>query len=189
MPRPVAYLDESFHEGGPLGFYVLAAAVLATELDQARDAMRALRGGRRTNKLHWNEMDERDRHAAVTVAASLTGTYLVAVGAPVPPRGQERARRIVLRRLVGELHAIGVLDITAESRGGVLDRRDVELLRRVRFDLPKGTRVHLDHQRGETEPLLWLADIIAGAVREGRQGRTRYRDVLADRRMVVEVEC
>jgi hypothetical protein len=96
MPRPVAYLDESFHEGGPLGFYVLAAAVLAAELDQARDAMRALRGGRRTNKLHWNEMDERDRHAAVTVAASLTGTYLVAVGVPVPPRGQELARRIVL---------------------------------------------------------------------------------------------
>ncbi len=77
MPRPVAYLDESFHEGGPLGFYVLAAAMLATELDQARDAMRALRGGRRTNKLHW----------AVIMAASLTGTYLVAVGAPVPPRG------------------------------------------------------------------------------------------------------
>jgi hypothetical protein len=189
MPRPVAYLDESFHEGGPLGFYVLAAAVLATELDQARDAMRALRGGRRTNKLHWNEMDERDRHAAVTVAASLTGTYLVAVGAPVPPRGQERARRIVLRRLVGELHAIGVLDITAESRGGVLDRRDVELLRSVRFDLPKGTRVRLDHRRGGTEPLLWLADIIAGAVRATQEGRSTYREVLADRLTLIAVDC
>ncbi|MGH3615372.1 MAG: hypothetical protein ACRDRK_22800 [Pseudonocardia sp.] len=189
MPQPVAYLDESFHECGQLGFYVLAAAVLATELDQARDAMRALRGGRRTNKLHWNEMDDRDRHAAVTTAASLTGTHLVAIGAPVPPRGQERARRIVLRRLVGELHAIGVLDITAESRGNVLDRRDVELLRSVRFDLPKGTRVHLGHQRGETEPLLWLADIIASAVRASRQGRTSYRDVLADRLTVIEIDC
>jgi hypothetical protein len=189
MPRLVAYLDESFHEGGPLGFYVLAAAVFATELDQVRDAMRALRGGRRTNKLHWNEMDERDRHAAVTVAASLTGTYLVAVGVPVPLRGQERARRIVLRRLVGELHEIGVLDITAESRGSVLDRRDVDLLRSVRFDLPKGTRIHLDHQRGETEPLLWLADTVAGAVRASREGRTGHRDVLADRLTVIEVDC
>ncbi|MDN5932386.1 MAG: hypothetical protein L0I24_15190 [Pseudonocardia sp.] len=130
-------------------------------------------------------MDDRDRHAAVTVAASLTGTYPVAVGAPVPPRGQERARRIVLRRLVGELHAIGVLDITAESRGGVLDRRDVELLRSVRFDLPKGTRVCLDHRRGEAEPLLWPADIIAGAVRATREGRTIYREMLADRLTLV----
>lgn len=109
-------------------------------------------------------MDDRDRHVAVTAAASQTGLYLVTIGAPVLPRGQERARRIVLRRLVGELHATGVLDITTESRGTVLDRRDVELLRSVRFELPKGTRVRLDHQRGENEPLLWLADIIAGAV-------------------------
>ena len=174
MSRPVAYLDESFHEGGQFGFYVLAAVVPAAELDQARDAMRTLHGGRRTNKLHWNEMDDRDRHTAATAAASLTGTNLVVIGAPVPPRGQERARRIVLRRLVGELHALGVLEITAEPRGSVLDRRDVELLRSVRLDLPKGTRVHLDHQRGETEPLLWLADIVAGAVPASRQGRTRY---------------
>lgn len=98
MPRPVAYLDESFHEGGPLGFYVLAAAVLATELDQARDAMRALRGGRRTNKLHWNEMDERDRHDAVTVASSLTGTYLVA--------SELRCRRVV-RSALGASCSVG----------------------------------------------------------------------------------
>jgi hypothetical protein len=45
--------------------------------------------------------------------------------APVPQRGQERARRIVLRRLVTELHAIDVVKMTAESRGTVLDRRDV----------------------------------------------------------------
>lgn len=186
MPRPVAYLDESFHEGSQFGFYVLAAMVLVAELDDARDAMRALRGGRRTTKLHWNEMDDRDRHAAVAAAASLTGTYLVAVGAPVPLRGQERARRIVLRRLVGELHDLGVAEIIAESRGGVLDRR-----RRAgatcQVRPAKGTRVQVEHRRGETEPLLWLADIIAGAVRTSRQGRTSYRDMLADRLRLIEV--
>lgn len=70
-----------------------------------------------------------------------------------------------------------------------VDRRDVELLRSVRFDLPKGTRVRLDHQRGETEPLLWLADIIAGAVRATQEGRTTYREVLADRLTLVSVDC
>jgi hypothetical protein len=189
MPQRVAYLDESFREGDRSGFYVLAAAVFETDHDQAREAMRTLRGRRRTAKLHWHEMDERDRHAAAATAASLTGAYLVAIGAPVPTRGQERARRIVLRRLVVELHRLGVAEMTAESRGSVLDRRDVELVRSVRYDLPKGTKVRLEHVRGETEPLLWVADIVAGAVRATRQGRTSYHDVLADRLTLFEIDC
>lgn len=126
---------------------------------------------------------------AATTAASLTGAYLVAIGAPVPRRGQERARRIVQRRLVGELNALGVVEITAESRRNVLDRRDVELVRSVRFDLPKGTRVHLQDVRGDTEPLLWVADIVAGTVRATRQRRTSYRDLLTDRLTLFEIDC
>jgi hypothetical protein len=53
----------------------------------------------------------------------------------------------------------------------------------VRFDLSKGTRIHLEHLRGETEPLLW-----APCVRCGK-GRTRYRDALADRLIVFEIDC
>lgn len=188
MPQRVAHLDESFREGDRSGFYVLAAAVFETDHDQAREAMRTLRGRRRTAKLHWHEMDERDRHAAASTAVSL-GAYLVAIGAPVPPRSQERARRIVLRRLVTELHGLGIAEITAESRGSVLDRRDVELVRSVRYDLPKGTKIRLEHVRGETEPLLWVADIVAGAVRAARQGATSYRDVLADRLTLFEIGC
>jgi hypothetical protein len=49
--------------------------------------------------------------------------------------------------------------------------------------------VRLDHRRGETEPPLWLADIIVGAVRATQEGRTTYREVLADRLTLVAVDC
>lgn len=58
----VAYTDESFHEAERGGFYVLAAAVFdPVERDEAREVLRRLRGKRRTGKLHWQEMDARQR--------------------------------------------------------------------------------------------------------------------------------
>jgi hypothetical protein len=37
--------------------------------------------------------------------------------------------------------------------------------------------------------LLWIADIVAGAVRAHRQGELGYRDLLGSRLAVIDVEC
>jgi hypothetical protein len=98
LSERTAFIDESFHEHPTEGFYVLAAALFDTGAEEARDAMLRLRGHRRTEKLHWHEMDAHDQMVAVTTVARLDATHLVTVGTPVPRRGQERARRMSLRR-------------------------------------------------------------------------------------------
>jgi hypothetical protein len=89
-----AWSDESFQEKDSDGFYIIAAAVINPDVtDQAREAMRSLRGGRATSKAHWTEMDTRERKHAAKAVAGIGGLHVVAVGSPVPVRKQERARR------------------------------------------------------------------------------------------------
>lgn len=185
----VAYVDESFHEHPTAGFYVLAAAVFDSESDDARQVMLGLRGGRRTDKLHWNEMDARQQRTAAQKVAELPGVHLVTIGTPVPRRKQERARRASLRRLTYELHGMGVTQLMMEARQDTLDRADVQLVAATRFDLPKGTRLRVDHQRGAAEPLFWVADIVAGAIRADREGVGVYREILEPLVQVFEVPC
>jgi hypothetical protein len=65
----------------------------------------------------------------------------------------------------------------------------VQLVRDARHDLPKGTQLRVDHERGAHEPLFWVADIVAGAVRASHQGRSMYHDLLGDQVEVIEVDC
>lgn len=183
----VAYADESFHEADHGGFYVLAAAVFDESThDTVRATMQALRGKRRTPKLHWNEMDTRQQASAAETVAALDGFHIVTVGTPVPRTRQERARALCLGRLVTELHSYSVTDLVIEARTAQLDARDIATVRGARFSLPKGARFHVVHVPGKQEPLLWSADIVAGAVRAHHQGDGTYRRKLA--RCLYEVE-
>jgi hypothetical protein len=179
-----AFADESFHEVDQGGFYVLAAAVFDGEdHDMNRQAMvrlRAKQGGRRVNKLHWNEMNAQRRRDAVMRVADLAGFHVVAVGAPVPRRRQERARAMCLTQLVLELHSYQVHTLLMESRTETLDRRDVRTVTGARYLLPKGSRFRVEHLPGAAEPLFWVADIVAGAVRTHREGEPRYRRILEE---------
>jgi hypothetical protein len=181
-PARHAFADESFHEEEADGFYVLTAAVFdGNDQELNREAMlqlRAKQGGRRVQKLHWSEMDERRRRDAAARVADLTGFHVVAVGAPVPRRRQERARAMCLTRLVLELHGYEVAMLFMEARGAVLDRRDVLTVTGARYRLPVGTRFRVEHLPGAAEPLFWVADIVAGAVRAHREGLPSYRQIL-----------
>lgn len=187
MPERQAYLDESFREHDTEGFYVLAAAVLGHDADEIRTLLQGLVAHRSPGKLHWAESSPRYRRAATERIAGLDAFHVVAVGAPVAPRKQERARAICLRRLVFELNGLGVTQLFMESRQQVLDRRDVLTVQQSRFDLPKGTSLHVEHRRGAVEPRLWVADVAAGVVRAHCQGDSTYRELLGDRLHLIEV--
>lgn len=197
-PRPgpsggvLAFADESFREApGGAGYYIVAAAVFEPHaLDEARDTLRTLHGGR-VGKLHWTQMKPVDQLRVARELAKLEALHLVTVGAPVPERKQDRARARCLRTLVFELHGYGVTHLVMESRTRQLNARDVDTVKASRFDLPKGTTFRIEHIRGGAEPALWAADVVAGAVRANHEGRAAYRALLEHRiyEVVVDVDC
>ncbi len=166
-PPPQAFADESFHEDTTGGFYVLAAAVLpVARHDELREVMLDIRcGGRRSSKLHWYPMDHQEKLDVTKRVADFDELQVVTVGSPVRPKRQERGRRLCLQRLVTELHGAGVDTLIAEARQDDLNKRDIDSVRYARRLLPKGTRFQIEHRFGADEPLLWIADVVAGAVR------------------------
>ncbi|KAB7833570.1 hypothetical protein FRZ00_33265 [Streptomyces mobaraensis] len=120
--------------------------------------------------------------------AALDGLHVVAVGAPVRPRRQERARAHCLNLLVCELHGFKVGHLFMEARDPVLNARDVATVQQARYALPRDARFRLDHLPGAAEPLLWVADIVAGAVRAEKLGDPRYRALLGERVIDFPVE-
>ena len=133
-------------------------------------------------KLHWAEMNSQQKKRAASEVAGIDSLHLVVVGAPVPPRRQERARAQCLKKLADELRELQVGELVLERRTDKLDYRDRQTLGGLRMSLPKGTAFpEYSHRPGTDVPQLWIADIIAGAVRMHRQGDSQYRDVLAER--------
>ncbi|MDQ2881448.1 MAG: hypothetical protein M3Y48_09485 [Actinomycetota bacterium] len=184
----MAFADESFREDPTTGCYVLAAAVLEEEsLQPARELMRRLLGSRRTSKLHWHEMDRLQQKDAAYSVAGIEGFHVVAVGAPVPHRRQERARAACLAALVSELHGRGVEHLLIEARAAKLNDRDIRTVQGARFTLPQASNFRVDHLPGSAEPLLWIADIVAGAVRSSRQGGPTPLELLGERVHILEV--
>ncbi|MFI1734901.1 hypothetical protein ACH40E_37960 [Streptomyces acidicola] len=179
---PSAWSDESFQEKDSAGFYIIAAAVIEPAMiDEARAVMLQTRGRRLTTKSHWTQMDNRERRRAAEAVAALGGLHVVAVGSPVPARRQERARRACLTELVTQLHGFRVVHLYMEAREPQLNDRDVATVQHARrYLLPKGTDFRVDHVPGEMEPLLWVADIVAGACRAEQLGSTVYRETLGD---------
>ncbi|MFD4919593.1 hypothetical protein ACFWNR_41125 [Streptomyces virginiae] len=182
-------MDESFHENSEKGFYILAATIIdPTCTDEVRASMRRMKGRRDTSKVHWTEMDHRQRRDAAQLVASQNGIYVVSVGTPVPKRKQERARSKCLTPLIVELHGFGINQLYLEAREAELNARDIRTVANARQTiLPKGTLFRADHVPGSGEPLLWISDIVAGAVRAHRTGDRQYTDLLGDTLVDFEV--
>lgn len=178
-----AYADESFDEQDGGGYYVLAAACFElSAYDHARETAALLRGGHRISKLHWTKMNPEHREHAAKAVAAVEGFHIVTIGAPVPKRRQERARARCLDRLVVELHGYGIEALVIEAREPELNRRDVKTVEGVRHRLsPVGASFRVDHVPGPAEPLLWIADVVAGAVRAEQEGDPQYREIFGDR--------
>lgn len=180
-----AYVDES--EPGDRrdpGAYILGA-VLVTD-DAAEDFRTSLRGLKPTgaSKLHWTESDHRHRLRVAEELANHVWRGIVVVGLHQGTTRSERRRRLTLERLLVELAAVGVHTAVLESRGPAdrSDRAHVDALRAQRAVLG----VRIDHRPGASEPLLWAADALCGAIGRDRRGEPQYLDVVRARVDVVE---
>ncbi len=165
LPALHAWVDESTRmRGSGTSIYVLAATVL--EVEQADDARRVVQAIRLPGLsfLHWHE-ESRDRRRQITAAiAELDTLHTVVVGAPVDTTKPEKARAACLVRLAAELAGLGVQHMLFEGRTALQNRRDVAIIAELRSRRTIPERFAVDFAGKGDDPMLWIADIIAGAV-------------------------
>lgn len=149
--------------------YLLGAVVAdPSKCEALREELLAL--PRRGPKLHWRDLDDRARRTAIDLISSFDAYHVVVVAAPVDPRRQERARAYCLERLAWHLDGHGVQLLTLEARPPQLMKKDLRTIDALRSKqaLPEGLRI--DHGQPSTEPMLWIADQVLGALGESLAG-------------------
>jgi len=186
--RVTAYIDESeSRQDVDPGAYLLCAALLADDdRDRHRGRMLALkRPGQK--KVHWHEEStDAGRMALVDAIADAGGEYLAVVRVGDASTRIERRRRLCLERLCYELHILGVEEMILESRGPA-DRLDRALLDSLRAKKAVDGTLRMDHEPGPAEPLLWIPDIVCGALTQDRIGNTELLDPLRSKLTLIEV--
>lgn len=165
-----AWGDESIRTDGlEKSSYLLGAVVTdPAACASQRERLQAL--PRRGPKLHWRDLDPRARQYVIATVASFDAYHVIVVAAPVELKRQERARALCLERLAWQLDGHGVQLLTLEARPPQLMRRDLQTIDALRGKkaLPEGLRI--DHGLPSEEPMLWIADVVLGALGESMAG-------------------
>jgi hypothetical protein len=167
-----AWVDESMQMPGPErdGLYLLAAAVASpATCDPMRESLRELilKGAQR---LHWRDESAPRRAKIASAIADHDLVHVVVVGAPIDTKRQERARRQCLERLVFELGILDVSQVWLESRTQSLNDRDRRMFAALHAKHAMPAELHIDFASPAEEPMLWVADAVAGAVGQARRG-------------------
>jgi hypothetical protein len=176
-----AWIDESVRlDGAEPPMYILGGPLAAPDrADELRRALRALHVG--PSKLHWRELDRRSRLRVIDVVRDLSVRYVVVTAAPVEAKRQERARALCLERLCWTLDRDhGVSLATLEARPPVQMGRDLDLINAFRGRGALSAALRLTHGQPSDEPMLWLADIVVGAVGDAHVGRPEWLDGFGD---------
>ena len=184
-----AWVDESIHVTISIPMYVLAAVIAdPTRCESIRgDLWSLVRRPRR--RIHWRDEEGGDRAKAVEVIAAAAFDQIVIVGTPVDPRKQERARRKCMQRLVSHLCDAQYVDtVWIESRTSSLNRADEAMIAALRGSRAISGLLRFEFARAATDPMLWAADVVAGAIAASYRGDPSYREVLAPHLKVVELD-
>jgi hypothetical protein len=164
----IAFADESMRQRRDgSGLYALAAPVIeAAMADDIRDAMSSLSRNRR--RFHWREADAGQRRAAVELLSRLDAVHFVVVGSGLDNARQERHRRKCLQRLLWELEQFGVSAVRLDARRREQNVADLAAVAAWRAQHVLSPQLRVDHVRSAAEPLVWMADIMVGAVNLAR---------------------
>jgi hypothetical protein len=157
----IAYVDESMR-GSAGGLYLVAAAVIVdAELDFARrQALGVLLP--RQHRFHWRNESEPQRDLMLKAIASLEYRALVYACHPAPRR-QERARALCLEKMLWDFRDEGVDMVVFESREAHNDKKDAKNIAHAQRAGRAPDDFRYSFMRPQGEPLLWIADAIAGA--------------------------
>lgn len=171
----VAFIDESESNQrlDPHVYLLAAVTVHCASLVAIRRRMADLRlDGQR--KLHWAKESACRRMEIMTVLEGLDVLFGVVVHEGDPDASMERRRRKCLDRLLWELSRSGVAEIVLESREASQNKKDRDLMDALLARRRVPDRARVRHMAGALEPLLWMADCLAGAVVASRIGDPGY---------------
>jgi len=181
-----AFVDESYV--AQTQHYLLAAVVVREDvLDDVRASVRAVRR-RRRDAFHWHGEFDRSRTAMLELIAATSDLQIVVVSRPVHPRRQERARARCTESLLAQLQ---VLQPTGARRRLREPNRRARPTRRGPHRRPPS--IDADRTRApvlfatKAEPLLWIADAVAGAESARIGGDERYAQALDDRLIRIDI--
>ncbi|MGH9093713.1 MAG: hypothetical protein ACRDXE_00990 [Acidimicrobiales bacterium] len=159
-----AALDETFSEhGAGIAYVVAATVVVADEVATTAALQRVLTQQRRTRPLHWRREGPVAKGRLVDCLIEVGAIGHVCVHYPTGRKKLEAARARGMREVIPRLVADGANDLTIESRGGDLDRRDQGVTLDVLRDIRAGGSLAY-HWETKSDPFLWLADGLCGVV-------------------------
>ena len=172
-----AWVDESMrHVEVPDPMYLLGAVIADPQsCEGARADLKGIlpKGAR---KLHWHQMQPRDKTRATEVVTAIDAAHLVVVATPLDRRKQERARAACMEQLLWQLSELSVSQVFLEQRTQSLNERDMKLIRHLRGkrSIPSGLRV--DIQQPSIEPMLWIPDQVLGAMGDAAADERQWLD-------------
>lgn len=174
-----AWVDERMDVDGANGRYTLAAVISAeTQCPSIRAELRSLRL-RRQPRLHWRDEDHPRRTKIASAIAGMDITAVVVVGTPMTQNRQERARRICMERLLPLLqHEYSVARVILEARTPSLMRKDHQQVLNLTGKRWITRDLTVQDARPSEEPMLWIADAVAGASGAAHAGNPQWLDQL-----------
>lgn len=159
--------------------YLIGAALIATDqCDEIRERLRPLLLPGQI-KLHWIDEQSTRRRAIVASICDLGAIHVVVTHLDEKRRSTERFRRKCLEELYHEMVSMNIFDLTLEGSTPPQDRSDVAHLVALRAQ-GLNPRVRINHRRGGDEPLLWIPDIVLGAINSAQIGETSHYEALSE---------
>jgi len=161
----IALIDEAMVTRGQTA-YVLVAVLLP---DARRTAARssAQRIVPRRRRFHFHQEEDREKRAMMALVALEAQSAHAVFVAPASARERESTRQRLLLDLASGLPRQATIELTIESREPHNDRLDRITLLQARRNGVIPADMTYEHRQPVQEPLLWLADAFAGAVRSG----------------------
>ncbi|MBB2975107.1 hypothetical protein FHX49_000648 [Microbacterium endophyticum] len=174
-----AFVDESsaLREPGTQEYLIGAAVVPSDSCDGLREQLQRLKLPGQI-KLHWRDESEQRRKKIVDEVQQLEPLSVVITHRSERQNKTERFRRLCLGDLYNNMLDLDVHDLVLESRGGAQDKKDVAHIVALQ-NSGLDERLRIAHKRGGDEPLLWIADVVLGAINAHRAGNSRYFDALS----------
>lgn len=158
------YVDEAIHLVAGGAYVVVGVTIGDAGKAAARRAARRVPPVR-GRRFHWHKEDERERLAMLQVIAAHAAGCIAYIATPASSRAREAIRQRCLGDVARTLaESTTTLDLVIESRQHRNDQHDASTLVTLRQSLPAATELAYAHQLPSGEPLLWLADALAGAV-------------------------